>query len=110
MAATNQGPAGMANAAAALKGILNETIGPMGVLTVGALALVKYTAGAALNAEKMAAALRASGQAKGLESQFKIIMGSADAARKKVAELSREAQRSPFSFQALGKAALNLQV
>ena len=110
MAANNQGPAGMANAAASLKGILNETIGPMGVLTVGALALVKYTAGAALNAEKMAAALRASGQAKGLESQFKIIMGSADAARKKVAELSREAQRSPFSFQALGKAALNLQV
>jgi hypothetical protein len=100
----------MANAAAALKGILNETVGPMAALTVGALAFVKYTAGAALNAEKMAAALRASGQAKGLENQFKIIMGSADAARKKVAELSREAQRSPFSFQALGRAALNLQV
>jgi len=100
----------MANAASALKGILNDTIGPMGVLTAGALAFVKYTAGAALNAEKMAAALRASGQAKGLENQFKVIMGSADAARKKVAELSKEAQRSPFSFQALGKAALNLQV
>ena len=103
-------PAGMANAAAALKGILNDTVGPMAVLTAGALAFVKYTAGAALNAEKMAAALRASAQAKGLESQFKIIMGSADAARKKVAELSKEAAKSPFSFQALGKAALNLQV
>ena len=110
MAASTTGPAGMANAASALKGVLNETIGPMAVLTAGALAFVKYTAGAALNAEKMAAALRASGQAKGLENQFKVIMGSADAARKKVAELSKEAQRSPFSFQALGKAALNLQV
>jgi hypothetical protein len=100
----------MASAAAALKGILNETVGPMAVLTAGALAFVKYTAGAALNAEKMAAALRASAQARGLETQFKIIMGSAEMARKKVAELSKEAARSPFSFAALGKAAINLQV
>ena len=110
MAVNNQGPGGMASAAQALKGILNDTVGPMAALTAGALAFVKYTAGAALNAEKMAAALRASAEAKGLESQFKAIMGSADAARKKVAELSKEAAKSPFSFQALGKAALNLQV
>lgn len=110
MAVNNQGPSGMASAATALKGILNETVGPMAALTAGAMAFVKYTAGAALNAEKMAAALRASADAKRLEGQFKLIMGSADMARKKVAELSREAAKSPFSFQALGKAALNLQV
>lgn len=110
MAVNNQGPAGMASAAQALKQMLNETIGPMAALGAGAAAFVKYMAGAALNAEKMAAALRASADAKRMESQFKIIMGSADLARKKVAELSKEAAKSPFSFQALGKAAMNLQV
>lgn len=103
-------PSGMANGAAALKGILNETIGPMAVLTAGAIAFVKYTAGAALNAAKMAAALRASADAKRLEGQFRLILGSSEAARKKVSELSKEAARSPFSFEALGKAAMNLQV
>jgi hypothetical protein len=108
--AVNPPPSGMANAAKTLKTILNETVGPMAALGAGALAFVKAMGGAALNAEKMQAALQASGEANRLTSLFKTIMGSADAARKKVAELTAEAARSPFAFEALGKAALNLQV
>jgi hypothetical protein len=92
-----------------IKQLLNDTVGPMAALTIGATAFVKAMAGAALNAEKMQAALQASGEANRLTALFKTLLGSADAARKKVAELTAEAQRSPFAFEALGKAALNLQ-
>ena len=46
-----------------VRDMIADTVGPMGVLAIAAGAFVKASAGAALNAQRMAEALKASGAA-----------------------------------------------
>ena len=93
-----------------LKGLINETVGPLAVLTYGATKFVSALAGAALNAEKMRAALNASSEASTLIREFQGIGLSAEQARVKVSQLTKEASRGGFNLDALGQASKILQI
>lgn len=93
-----------------VRDMIADTVGPMGVLAIAAGAFVKASAGAALNAQRMAEALKASDGAERLKQQFENLLGSASAARKQVEMLAKVASGSAFSFDSLADASKNLQV
>jgi hypothetical protein len=90
--------------------MIADTVGPMGALAIAAGAFVKASAGAALNAQRMAEALKASDGAERLRQQFEQILGSAAAAKRQVEMLAKVASGSAFSFDSLADASKNLQV
>lgn len=93
-----------------VKDLIADTVGPMGVLAIAAGAFVKASAGAALNAQRMAEALKSSDGAERLKQQFENLLGSASAARRQVEMLAKVASGSAFSFDSLADASKNLQV
>ena len=93
-----------------VKDLVADTVGPMGLLSIAATAFVKASAGAALNAQKMAEALKASDGAERIRLQFEHLTGSASAARKQVEMLAKVASGSAFTFESLADASKNLQV
>ena len=103
-------PPAMQGAWKTVKELVADTIGPMGVLSIAAGAFVKASAGAALNAQRMAEALKASDGAERLKQQFENLLGSASAARKQVEMLAKVASGSAFTFESLADASKNLQV
>lgn len=93
-----------------IKGLVADTVGPMALLGVAAQKFVSASAGAALNAQRMAEALKASDGAERLKQQFEKLMGSASAAKKQVEMLAKVASGSAFTFDSLAEASKNLQV
>jgi len=89
--------------------IIKDMVGPMAILAIGAQKFAEYTLGAALNAQKLQAALAASSEAETLRAQFEGLGDSADQARAKVGMLAEMAANGPFNFESLGQAAKNLQ-
>ena len=80
-----------------IRDLVADTVGPMGVLAIAAGAFVKASAGAALNAQRMAEALKASDGAERLKQQFENLMGSASAVRRQVEMLAKVASGSAFT-------------
>jgi len=103
-------PPAMQGAWKTVKDLVADTVGPMGLLAIAAGAFVKASAGAALNAQRMAEALKASDGAERLKQQFEQLMGSASAARRQVEMLAKVASGSAFTFESLAEASKNLQV
>lgn len=93
-----------------VRDLIADTVGPMGVLAIAAGAFVKASAGAALNAQRMAEALKASDGAERLKQQFEQLLGSASAAKRQVEMLAKVASGSAFTFDSLADASKNLQV
>ncbi len=93
-----------------VRDMIADTVGPMGVLAIAAGAFVKASAGAALNAQRMAEALKASDGAERLKQQFEQLLGSAAAAKRQVEMLAKVASGSAFTFESLADASKNLQV
>jgi hypothetical protein len=93
-----------------IKGMVADTVGPMAILGIAAQKFVTASAGAALNAQRMAEALKASDGAERLKQQFEQLMGSSSAAKKQVEMLAKVASGSAFSFDSLADASKNLQV
>jgi hypothetical protein len=93
-----------------VRDMIADTVGPMGVLAIAAGAFVKASAGAALNAQRMAEALKASDGAERLKQQFEQLLGSASAAKRQVEMLAKVASGSAFTFDSLADASKNLQV
>lgn len=93
-----------------VKYLVADTVGPMGLLAIAAGAFVKASAGAALNAQRMAEALKASDGAERLKQQFEQLLGSASAAKRQVEMLAKVASGSAFTFESLADASKNLQV
>lgn len=93
-----------------VRDLISDTVGPMGVLAIAAGAFVKASAGAALNAQRMAEALKASDGAERLKQQFEQLLGSASAAKRQVEMLAKVASGSAFTFDSLADASKNLQV
>ena len=103
-------PPAMQGAWKTVKDIVADTVGPMGLLAIAAGSFVKASAGAALNAQRMAEALKASDGAERLKQQFEQLLGSASAAKKQVEMLAKVASGSAFTFESLADASKNLQV
>ena len=99
-----------AAAAKFLREAIADSVGPMAVLAIGAGAFVKASAGAALNAQKMAQALKASDGAERMRVQFENLLGSSAAAKRQIEMLAKVASGSAFSFDSLADASKNLQV
>lgn len=93
-----------------IKGLVADTVGPMALLGIAAQKFVSASAGAALNAQRMAEALKASDGAERLKQQFEQLMGSSTAARRQVEMLAKVASGSAFTFDSLAEASKNLQV
>ena len=89
--------------------MVKDTVGPMAILAIGAQKFAAATLGAALNAEKLRAALVASGGAEELRAQFQSLGDSAEQARGKVDMIARAAASGPFNMESLGQAVKNLQ-
>jgi hypothetical protein len=90
--------------------MIADTIGPMAVLGIAAQKFVAALGGAALNAQKMAEALKASDGADRLRQQFEQLLGSSAAAGSQVEMLAKVASGSAFTFDSLADASKNLQV
>jgi len=103
-------PPAMQGAWKTVKDLVADTVGPMGLLAIAAGAFVKASAGAALNAQRMAEALKASDGAERLRQQFEQLLGSASAAKRQVEMLAKVASGSAFTFESLADASKNLQV
>jgi hypothetical protein len=103
-------PPAMQGAWKTVKYLVADTVGPMGLLAIAAGAFVKASAGAALNAQRMAEALKASDGAERLKQQFEQLLGSASAAKRQVEMLAKVASGSAFTFESLADASKNLQV
>jgi hypothetical protein len=93
-----------------VRDLIADTVGPMGLLAIAAGSFVKASAGAALNAQRMAEALKASDGAERLKQQFEQLLGSAAAAKRQVEMLAKVASGSAFTFDSLADASKNLQV
>jgi hypothetical protein len=93
-----------------VRDLIADTVGPMGLLAIAAGSFVKASAGAALNAQRMAEALKASDGAERLKQQFEQLLGSAAAAKRQVEMLAKVASGSAFTFESLADASKNLQV
>jgi len=93
-----------------VRDMIADTVGPMGLLAIAAGSFVKASAAAALNAQRMAEALKASDGAEWLKQQFENLMGSASAAKKQVEMLAKVASGSAFTFESLADASKNLKV
>lgn len=93
-----------------VRDMIADTVGPMALLGIAAQKFVAASAGAALNAQKMAEALKASDGAERLKQQFEQLLGSTSAARKQIEMLAKVASGSAFSFDSLAEASKNLQV
>ena len=93
-----------------VRGLVADTIGPMALLTGAAMKFVSASAGAALNAQKMQAALQAIDGVDRLKIQFEALLGSSSAATKQIQMLAKVASQGAFSMPALAEASKNLQV